>query len=184
MKILALVAHGSEDSELVNTLSLLKRARIDSFLLSVEPTIYITLSHSLKIVADSTLEKETMKGLLDYDAIFLPGGKRGTDTFKSNEKVLELIRSYNLRGKPVLAICAAPSVLAKAGIMEGVNFTCYDGFEEEIKMGIYHKELGSVKDKNIITAKSAAYSFEFAFNIIRYLKRESEEERVKKSILL
>ena len=184
MKILALVAHGSEDSELVNTISLLKRGGIDSFLLSVENTVNITLSHSLKIVADETLNNMTKNGLLDFDAIFLPGGKRGTDTFKSNAKVLELVKEYNLRGKPVLAICAAPSVLAKAGIMEKINFTCYDGFEEEIKMGIYHKELGVVKDKNIITSKSAAYSFDFAFEIIKYLKGEETEERVKHSILL
>ncbi|MCR5741854.1 MAG: DJ-1/PfpI family protein [Gammaproteobacteria bacterium] len=184
MRILVLVANGSEDSELVNTISLLKRAGIDNYLLSVDDSLNLTLSHSLKIVADEMLKNKKVSQLLDFDAIFLPGGKRGTDTFKKSEKVLDLLRAYSDRSKPIFAICAAPSVLGKAGIMDGINFTCYDSFEKEVPNGIYHKEVGAIKDKNFITAKSAAYSFDLAYLIINYLKGEEEVLKVKKSILL
>lgn len=183
MKILAFIANGTEDSELVNTISLLKRAKIDNYLVSVED-MEVMCSHGLKVKADAKLSDLSLKALRDYDGIFIPGGSRGVNAFKNTESLLELIRMYALRAKPIMAICAGPQVLAKAGIMEGVNFTCYDTCEDEITMGIYHKEKGAIRDKNIITSRSAAYSFDFAFEIIEYLKGKEAVELVKKQILL
>lgn len=183
MKILAFMANGTEDSELIGTLSLIKRAKIDRYLISVEDDLTLKGSHSNTILCDALLKDLSMHELLNYDAIFIPGGKRGVDTMKKNKDLLKLISEYNKRGKPLFSICAGPTVLEKAGVMDGINFTCYDGFEEEIKEGIYHKT-GVVKDKNIITARSVAYVTPFGLEIIKYLVSEEESLRVKKTILI
>ncbi len=183
MKILAFMANGTEDSELIGTLSLIKRAGVERYLISVEDTLTLKGSHGNTIVCDNMLKDLSIKELLNYDAIFIPGGKRGVDTMKSNKDLLKLISEYNKRGKPLFSICAGPAVLNKAGVMDGINFTCYDGFEDEIKKGIYHKE-GVVKDKNIITSRSVAYVTPFGLEIIKYLISEEESLRVKKTILI
>ena len=183
MKILAFMASGTEDSELIGTLSLLQRAKIDRLLISVEDSLTLKGSHGNTIVCDSLLSSYSVKQLLDYDGLFIPGGKRGVDTMKNTPKLLELIKEYSKRGKPITSICAGPTVLSRAGIMEGVSFTCYDGFEKEIPEGCYVVKSPVVRDKNIITARSVAYVSEFGLDIIKYLLSDSEYDRVKHSIL-
>ena len=182
MRILTFIANGTEDSELVTTLDLLKRAGIDYYLVSLDE-IEVTLSHGIRIKADSLLKDLSIKSMLNYDGIFLPGGSRGTNTFKNSEQLAQILIEYDLRAKPIMAICAAPTVLGKVGILEGKKYTCYDGCEEEIEGGRYMKNIGAIRDQNIITAKSVYYTINFALKIIEYLKGNESVELVEKQIL-
>ena len=183
MKILTFIADGTEDSELITTLDILKRGGIDYHIISCSKK-NTELSHKINIIADDVIDNHSLQSLMDYDGLFFPGGKRGTDIVKSNKLVLDLISQYELRKKPIMAICAAPTILGKAGIMNGVNFTCYDGFEKDVVGGIYHKGAPLVRDKNIITGRSAGYTIEFALEIVEYLKGKDERDNVSKKLLL
>ena len=97
MKLLVFVANGTEDSELVTTISLLKRANIDSYLISTEDSLVITGSHSTRITCDELLSNLNLRKMMDYDGLFFPGGKRGVNTVKSKDIVIDLIKEYNLR---------------------------------------------------------------------------------------
>ena len=184
MKILVFVANGTEDSELVTTISLLKRANIDSYLISCEDTLVVMGSHSLKITADELLSNLNIRKMLDYDGLFFPGGKRGVSTVKSKDMVIDLINEYNRRAKPIMAICAAPTILGKAGVLKNKKYTCYDGFNEEIDDAEFIQGAPSIRDKNIITGRSAGHTTEFALTIIEYLKGKEESDRIAKAILL
>ena len=184
MKLLVFVANGTEDSELVTTISLLKRANIDSYLISTEDSLVITGSHSTRITCDELLSNLNLRKMMDYDGLFFPGGKRGVNTVKSKDIVIDLIKEYNLRGKPIMAICAAPTILGKAQVLTNKKYTCYDGFNEEIMGGEFMQGSPAIRDKNIITGRSAGHTTEFALTIIEYLKGKEESDRIAKAILL
>jgi len=184
MKILVIASDGSEDSELVTTTSILKRAGIECHILSCTDNLVITGSHGSRIVSDNLYSKETTQGLLDYSGIFFPGGKKACASIRDNKDVLNLVRMYNDRAKPLFAICAGPTILGESGIMMGKRFTCYDGFENYIKDGIYVAKAPVVQDGYIITGRSAGYTMEFALQIVRYLLGEEKENQIKKALLL
>ncbi|MCB9498270.1 MAG: DJ-1/PfpI family protein [Bacillales bacterium] len=182
MNILTICTNGTEDSELVGTVSLLKRGNIDTTLLSVAKDKVITGSHGVKIVCDLSYNDVKNKDLLAYDGLFFPGGGRGSKEIRENEGVLSLVREYAKKEKPIFAICGAPSILGFAGVLKNKRFTCYDGFEQYVKGGIYVKE-NVVKDQNIITARSVNYVTEFALMIIDYLQGSEIKNKVIKAIL-
>lgn len=184
MKILAFAADGSEDSELITTLSLFKRAGIETYLLSVSGELLIKGSHGNRIMCDALFSSLSLQALMDYDGLFFPGGKRGVELMRNNEQLLKLVRAYSERMKPVMAICAAPSILGVAGVLDGKQFTCYDGFETFVPNGIYMKGKDSVRDKNIITGRSAGYTINFALEAIKYLLGDEARTKVAKAILL
>jgi protein deglycase len=78
-------------------------------------------SHDIKVVSDRLIRED----LIDYDMIFLPGGLPGATNLKADHRVLDLLRQFDKKGKWIAAICAAPSVLAAAGIIEGRKLTSY-----------------------------------------------------------
>ena len=83
-----------------------------------------------------------------------------------------------------MAICAAPTILGKAGVLKNKKYTCYDGFNEEIDDAEFIQGSPSIRDKNIITGRSAGHTTEFALTIIEYLKGKEESDRIAKAILL
>ena len=78
------------------------------------------------------MEQKKEKGYEDLDGIVLPGGMPGTMHLLENETVNAVIRKFAEEGKLVAAICAAPSVLGAAGLLEGKHATCHPGFEEKL----------------------------------------------------
>lgn len=182
MNILVLITNGSEDSELVGTTSLLKRAGIETTLLAFNSESYVTCSHGIKIIPNMNINNANTANLYRYDGLFLPGGGAGSKELRENEKALDIVRHYAKEKKPIFAICGAPSILGAAGVMRGRRFTCYDSFEVYVKEGAYVKE-NVVKDINIITAKSVNYVTEFGLTIIEYLISKAKKEEVSKQIL-
>lgn len=181
MKILAFCANGSEDAEFIITVDLLRRAKVDVSIVSVENESIYT-SHNVQIRADKMLKDMDKDELMSYDGLFLPGGKVGVSNLIKSNKLISLIKDFYNCGKLVSAICAAPTVLAKANIMSNHKFTCYDGFESLID-GDYMKAMPYVIDSNIITGRSLNYTIDFALAIIEYLVGKDERERVEKGIL-
>ena len=176
MKVVIFVSNGTEDSEYVTTRDLLRRANIEVTTLSIDEKI-VKLSHGLNIISDGLIDEYDTS-----DAIILPGGKVGVNNFLSNDKLLNIIREHHSLGKLTCAICAAPVVLHKAGILKNNSFTCYDGFEEGISDGCYIKK-PTIRSSNVITGRSMNYTIEFALNIIDYLLGDEATKRVKEGIL-
>ncbi len=175
---LMFVANGSEDMETVITYDILTRAGISVTMVSIEETPCIITSHNLKI--ETTITIDELSSVFDYNILILPGGM-GVEKVKTQQNVVDLVKQYHKKGKYISAICAAPIILQEAGIMKGVNFTCFPGFEQDIE-GIYHKDKKLVVDKNIITAKSASCTFEFAFKIVELLCGQEVRNKVADKI--
>lgn len=170
-KVALLLANGFETIEALTTVDVLRRANVvcDTFGVDGET---ITSSHNISVRVDKMFDFEKVK---DYDFLVLPGGLKGAETLRDNEDVIRLIKLFNLEKKYICAICAAPIALGKAKITEGLDMVCYPGMEEALT-GANIKDLGVVVSNNIITAKGAGYSADFAFEILAKISEEKSKE--------
>ena len=128
IKTAVLFIEGYEEIEGLTIVDILRRGNIHVDIVGVEDK-KVNGAHNVTIIADTTLDEIKIS---DYDGVFLPGGSPGYLNFRNNEKVLELLRKANQDKKLIGAICASPSVLAKAGILKERKTTIYPGLESEI----------------------------------------------------
>lgn len=132
-----------------------------------------------KIVAKYSINDINLE---DYDFLVIPGGKAVMEVLVNDEKVSKLINYFNDQNKLICAICAAPYLIGKLGLFNGVNYTCFPGFETKIQSG-NHKNKGVIKDKNFITGKSMFYSIEFGLKIVEELLGKEKAKEVKRSMM-
>ncbi|WP_169763693.1 DJ-1 family glyoxalase III [Campylobacter mucosalis] len=176
-----LLADGFEEIEALATADILRRAGIAVSLVGVSEN-FVRGTHDIIVKSDITLDELDGKS---FDMIVLPGGLPGASNLALNKNVIEIVRDFDLSGKFIAAICAAPMVLGEAGVLKD-SFTCYPGFESNVKTGNakYTSEKNVVKDKNIITAKGPAISLEFALFIVSELTSKQTSDSLKSDLLL
>lgn len=158
MKALALIFEGFEEEEAMAPFALIRRAGGDLTICSNSKTV--TGSHSLTMANIELLANVDYK---QFDCLIIPGGAH-YKYLMENEKVHEIISYFFDTDKLVCGICAAPTVFGALGYLKGRNYTCFTAMNKEFG-GIYHKK-GVVVDGNLITARSVAYSLDFAYAIV------------------
>lgn len=194
MKFLALLAVGFEETEAVTVIDLLSRAGFLIKIFSAIGTRSVIGAHGICLQSDEILSKAIdMKNVkpsrddlyAEYDALFIPGGMKNVTALSDSADVLDLIRFFYNANKYITAICAAPLVLAAAGIMNGVKFTCYPGCENSIiqRGGVYLKDT-VVHDKKIITSQGIGTAFSFALSLITLLKGTDAGRSVAEAALI
>ncbi|MDG5816102.1 DJ-1/PfpI family protein [Chitinispirillales bacterium ANBcel5] len=176
-RAIIILAEGFEETEAITCIDLLRRADISTTVLGLE-SLEITGSHEVTIIADSLLKDFSD----DFDAIILPGGMPGSNNLAQSQSVLDLAKKANSKGKLCAAVCAAPLVFEKAGLLKGVKATCYPAFEEKLNEADYQKQR-VVKDQNIITSQGLGTSIEFALKIIESLSNKETADKIGSSIL-
>lgn len=180
-KVLIMLAEGFEEVEALTVVDYLRRMDITCDTCSIMDGNKVKGAHNIVVEADKSLDEITNYD--KYDGIVLPGGMPGATNLRDNDKVIEIVQSLYEEDKLIAAICAAPIILAKAGIIEGKNITSYPGFEEELKAANYKEDL-VVQDGNIITARGPAVAVYFALDIVEYLLGKGKRESLEKDILL
>lgn len=172
-KIAVLLANGFEEGEALFVIDILRRAGFTCDGVAVEEII-VTGSHGIRTIADRTLD-ETVP--MDYDMVVLPGGLPGANTLRDNETVIRWVQSFAGRpDKYIGAICAAPQVLAKAGITGGKRLTSYPGekYKSLLADAIYiddNTEMAEcvVVDGNLITSRGPGTTLPFAYKLVEVL---------------
>ena len=114
-KAMILLADGFEDVEAFTEVDLLRRARITCDMISMSERNSVTASHGITVTADMIFTKAELDS---YQALILPGGLRGTEALREDFRVLQLVRDYHDAQLLTAAICAAPTVFGRAGILE------------------------------------------------------------------
>ena len=171
MKAAVICMNGFEEVEGLTVVDMLRRLGIECDIVGKEE--YVSGSHNITIKSDRFLAEISAE---DYDAVILPGGLPGATNLRDDEKVIDILKQMDERKKIVAAICAAPIVLERAGLLEGREFTAYPGFEEKIRGGKF-KEILVVRDENIITSRGPATSMEFAFSVAEALGVNADVQR-------
>ena len=115
MKCAIFMADGFETCEGLITVDLLRRAGLTIDMISMNETLTVTTSHQVKIQADKLFSEFQN----EYDVMIFPGGKLGTQNLENNQKLVDLYEAHFKAGKLSCAICAAPSILGRRGLITG-----------------------------------------------------------------
>ncbi len=172
--IYLMLADGFEITEALTTVDVLRRANLDVATVGVYSKI-ITSSCNIKVESDITIEQVD---LTIADSVILPGGMPGTVNLDKSEFVHKAIDYCVENDKYVCAICAAPSILAKKGILDGKNATCYPSFEVNDHVVNYTGD-PAVASGKFITGKGAGCTIDFALLIAEKLSSKEVAEQVK-----
>ncbi len=179
-KIIVPLAEGFEEIEAISIIDILRRANIEVVTLQLNDDKEVLGAHGIKVKADIKLKD--LESLDYYDGIAVPGGMGGVNNLMANNKILDMIKFLSDDGKLVSAICAGPMVLERAGVLKGINATCYPGLEDELKSATIVDEIVAV-DGNIITSKGPATAVVFALEIVKKLLGEEEKNKVSEGLL-
>ena len=136
-KAVLFFADGTEECEALLVADLLRRARVEVIIASAMGRRALVSSHGIHLNADALAEDVDYS---DVDMVILPGGIPGTPNLAENKTVTDTCVSFARAGKKVAAICAAPSILASLGLLEGRNATAHAGFQDKLAGAIVHDE--------------------------------------------
>jgi len=178
-KILVLLTDGFEEIEAMAVIDILRRAGVDVTIAGVGKA-EIASTRNVRVLADTEM---SLSNVDEFDGLILPGGEPGATEMAKNELVLELVLSFYNRNKLLGAICAAPKVFAKAGILSGKKATCYPGTEVSFD-DVTVLEDPVVVDGHIITSRGPATAMNFAYEILNQLGYFVESENLQKAMLV
>ena len=158
-KIGIFLADGFEEIEGLTVVDILRRAGMEAMMISIMGRKEICGSHKISVQADAQYEDVDFGEL---DGVVLPGGMPGTLNLGEHAGVNETIKSFAAEGKLVAAVCAAPSVLGQAGLLQGRKAACYPGYEDQLTGAeVVYGEVA--EDGNIITSRGMGTAIAFAY---------------------
>ncbi len=176
--VLLPLANGSEDLEAITVLNILRRASIEAISASLDGQP-IRGSRGTVIVPDTSL-KEALKR--DFDMVVLPGGQPGTNNLKADARIIRLIQEMHAKGRYTCAICAAPAILASAGLLDGKRATsfptCLDDFPQ-----VSFQSQAVVEDGKIITSRGPGTAMDFALTLVERLSGKTKRDEVEASLV-
>jgi protein deglycase len=175
-RVLVPLAEGFEEIEAVTVVDLLRRASIEVHTASLDGPLVIG-SHGIAVQADMALDAVAAD---DYAMIVLPGGMPGAEHLKNDPRVVSLLRRFAADGRYTAAICAAPSVLAHAGLLDERAATSFPGFlTAESAPGIRLRHDAVVIDGKVVTSRGAGTAMEFGLALVELLEGVGARERVQ-----
>ena len=178
MRILIFLADGFEEIEALAPVDIFRRAGLNVWTVSISENTEVRGAHGITVLADCLFSSSAFS---ENDFIFLPGGMPGTKNLEEHEGLKKLIKQQFDLNKPMAAICAAPSIFGKMGLLEGKEAICYPGFENSLK-GATLSENKMVKSGQIYTAKAAGVAIPYALMLVEELKSKEEATKIADSI--
>ncbi len=180
-KAFIFLANGFEEIEAIATIDILRRAGIDTQVVSINATNEAQGAHGLKVNTDIALSEVQYT---TKDWLILPGGMPGATNLAECSALTDMLKAHYAQGGHIAAICASPAVvLSPLGILEGKEATCYPGFEG----GMNCSKVGStpvVVANNVITANGPGNTFAFALAIVAAAVGEDKAREVAEGMLI
>jgi len=174
------LADGFEDIEAIAPLDIMRRANIDVKTVGVTD-VSVTSGNGLIVQADILLEDLTLD---NCEMLVLPGGRGGFAILDQSQPVHEFILKANDLGIMIAAICGAPAILAKLGLLKNRRAVCFPSVEHILKSNgaLIQRDEAVTHDNYIITAQAAGSSLEFGFKLVSMLRGWNAAEDVRKNI--
>ena len=178
-KVYVFLAEGFEEIEGLTVVDLLRRAKIETEMVSIMEGKQIKGSHGIKVTADRMFEDVDFS---DADLLVLPGGMPGTLNLGNHEGLCELLKKHYAENKMIAAICAAPSVFGQLGFLNGRIATCYPGFENKLEGAIVCATKVAV-DGNVTTSKGLGTAIDFSLKLIEQLVDQQTALEISQGIM-
>lgn len=175
-KVALFLIDGFEETEALTTVDILRRGDVEVTTVSLTGKDMVNGKHGIAVRADALFEN-----LKDpFDMLVIPGGT--VDTTK-HEGLLDLVRHYDREGKKLAAICAAPAVFGKAGILQGRRAVCYPGMESWLTGATIGENIVET-DGHITTSKGPATTIFFALKLLEILRGKETAQKVGDAFLV
>ena len=178
-RALLILADGFEEIEALGTADILRRLGVEVILAGVHAGS-ITGAHGMSVLPDELL---SMADGVEFDAVILPGGVPGAANLDADVTLDKLLRQAEASGKVIAAICAAPYILAKRGLLDGKVFTMYPGFESELG-GLRYTDNPAEVSGNSVTGKGPGAVFAFAGAVAGALGKGVECEKLYQGMFI
>lgn len=163
--IIVLLAEGFEEIEALTPVDILRREGFDVKTVGISGKT-VTGSHGISVIADAIPSEIN---LTEVELAVFPGGMPGSLNLDASDYTDKVISEVYGKGGRIAAICAAPLVFGRRGLLKGKNATCFPGFEHEL-IGANATGENYVTDGNITTGKGMTVSLEFARELVRVLR--------------
>lgn len=178
--VYVLLGTGFEETEAITPIDLLRRAGITVCTVGIGASV-VYGGHGIGIQADMALDQVDLTAL---EMLVLPGGLGGVASIEASAEAMELIRFAHENGKFIGAICAAPTILGKMGILDNTTAVCYPGCEEDMGGAQVLPASPCVRSGHIITGASAGCALPFGLMLIDALKGPQEAHRIAQQIVI
>lgn len=171
------IIDGFEEVEAVGASDILRRGGVDVKIVSLSQSHEVKSKHNITIKADALFDEIQKE---HFDMLVIPGG---TTKYLEHEGLLNIVTKFNNEGKPLGAICAAPAVFGKLGLLKGRKATIYPGMQDYLGEGAIFTEDSVVTDGNITTSRGPSTVFVFALRLLEILLGQATAAQIKKDIL-
>lgn len=179
-KVYVFLSDGFEEIEALTAIDVLRRAELDVEVVSITGQEKITGAHNVPIISDSLFRDGAYE---DAALLLLPGGMPNAGTLSEHQGLKDLVKSFVQAERYVAAICAAPIVLGKQGLLKGRKATCYPGFESLLE-GAILTDQQVVQDGRIITANGPGAAMNFALAVVELLCGADKVVELKKAMIV
>jgi protein deglycase len=179
--VLVPLAQGCEELEAVTIIDLLRRAGIEVITAGLDDKPVVA-SRGVKLIPDMTLDEALSR---DFTMLVLPGGLPGADNLNADARIGQLIQRMAEKGNYVAAICAAPKILAQAGLLQNKKLTHYPGAVDANLLTTSQVLLQEavVCDGNIITSRGPGTAMDFALALIGKLLGVDAKNKIEQDLV-
>lgn len=178
-KVLVPLAQGCEELEAVTIIDVLRRAGIQVVSAGLDDHA-VTCSRRTVLVPDTTLERALHD---EYDMVVLPGGQPGADNLEKDVRLISLLQKMAAAQKFTAAICAAPKVLARAGLLNGKRATAFPGTLEKLQLNnVTLEHAPVVRDGFVITSRGPGTAMDFSLMLVEILVGKDQRVEVESGL--
>ncbi|MFN7956361.1 MAG: DJ-1 family glyoxalase III [bacterium] len=178
-RVLVPLAAGVEEIEAVTIIDVLRRAGVEVVVAGLEAGV-ITASRGVKLVADVDVAAVSDTA---FDAVILPGGLGGTQRLRADPRIRSILVRARHAGSLIAAICAAPTVLADAGLLAGKRATAHPSVID-VLAGANTSDERVVVDDGIVTSRGAGTAMDFALALVRMMVGEAKEAELRAAMVV
>ncbi|MBP3774257.1 MAG: DJ-1/PfpI family protein [Bacteroidaceae bacterium] len=179
-EVALLLADGFEEVEATSVIVFVRHSGISLVTVSVTGNHRVVGAHGVPFTADALLNEVDFSSI---QMLVMPGGIPGADNLSKSKDVNRIVKQFYDQGKWIAAICAAPLVLGKLGLLKGKRITCYPGFESYMEGAEIIGE-NSVVDGKLITANGPASGMYFGYNIVAQLRDEKTAREMANGMMV
>lgn len=176
--VLLPLAQGSEELEAVTVLNILRRANIEAISASLDGHP-VRGSRGTMIIPDTSLDEALKR---PFDMVVLPGGQPGSNNLKADPRIIKLVQRMAADDCYVCAICAAPAVLASAGILDGKRATSFPGLLNAFPK-VLRQPQAVVEDGKLITSRGPGTAMDFALTLVERLAGKTRRDEVEAGLV-
>lgn len=170
-KVYEFLANGFEEIEALAPVDILRRGGVEVKTVSITGQREVEGCHGVTVLADEVFGSAA--DYADADLLMLPGGMPGAANLNAHKGLEEALLQQAEAGRRIAAICAAPMVLGRLGLLKGRRATCYPGMDSYLIGADYTAELVTV-DGNITTGRGPAASLPYGFQLLSYFVPEEK----------